>query len=67
MLSSIILSLNLYVSQQHSTGTPASFAIMDTVAVPAREYIAPLDKSEWVPSKRRETVGKTAPRAGRRR
>lgn len=42
-LSNCTPSLNLYVSQQTTTGTECCFAIMATSAVPAREYTAPFE------------------------
>lgn len=62
----MILSENLYVSQQHTTGTPFSLNIMATIAVPALENIEPFDKREWVPRKQRETRGRMREREGRR-
>lgn len=66
MLSSMILSVNLYVSQQHTTGTPCPLAIIATMAVPARAYMAPLLRSACVPRRSRSMVGRTEDMAERR-
>jgi hypothetical protein len=66
MLSSIMRSLNLYVSQQHMTGMAALRHIIATIAVPALENIAPLERRACVPSRVRETVGRMAPIADKR-
>ena len=59
-------SLNLYVSQQTRTGTLLAFAIMATIAVPALEYTAPLEKSAWAPRRTVVTSGKSEGKAGKR-
>jgi len=59
-------SENLYVSQQHTTGTPFSLSIMATMAVPARENMLPFERRACVPRRHSETRGRTSDRAGRR-
>lgn len=48
------------------TGIPAPFDIIATMAVPARENIAPLERRACVPSKVSETVDSTDPMLGKR-
>lgn len=60
-------SLNLYVSQHTTTGTPCCFAIIATKAVPALENTAPLECKECAPRKTVVTSVMTEGRAGRRR
>lgn len=62
--STITPSLNLYVSQQTTTGTLFVFAIMATIAVPAREYTAPLELRECAPIKTMVTSVRSDGRAG---
>jgi len=64
--STMTPSLNLYVSQQTTTGTLCIFAIMATIAVPAREYTAPLEKSACAPTKTVVTWGNKEGSAGKR-
>lgn len=66
-LSSWIVSANLYVSQQKTTGTLWCFAIIATRAVPARENTAPFECREWAPTKTVDTSVMTDPMDGRRR
>lgn len=61
MLSNMIRSLNLYVSQQQTTGTPAPFDIIATVALPALENIAPFDNMAAAPRSVSETPDRTEP------
>jgi len=51
----------LYVSQQQTTGLPAAFDIIATVALPARENIAPFDIIAAAPSSVRDTLERTDP------
>jgi hypothetical protein len=57
----MIRSLNLYVSQQHTTGVPAALDIIATMALPARENIAPLLNMAAAPRRVRETLERTDP------
>lgn len=66
-LSNCTVSDILYVSQQTTTGMECCFAIIETRAVPAREYTAPFECREWAPMKTVETSAMTEPIAGRRR
>jgi hypothetical protein len=57
-------SLNLYVSQQTTTGTLFVLAIIATIAVPALEYTAPLEKRACAPTSTMVTSGSSEGRAG---
>lgn len=59
-------SLNLYVSQQQTTGTPAPFDIIATVALPALENMAPLDNMAAAPRSVSDTLESTEPMEERR-
>lgn len=62
-----IPSANLYVSQHTTTGIFLDFAIIATIAVPAREKTAPFAWSECAPTNNVVVCGKTDGRDGKRR
>ena len=66
ILSNMMRSLNLYVSQQQMTGTPFSRNIIATIAVPARLNMLPFERRACVPRRQRETRGRMREREGRR-
>lgn len=62
-----IPSANLYVSQHTTTGMFLDFAIIATIAVPAREKTAPFAWRECAPTNNVVACGKTDGRDGKRR